>query len=269
MNNIIIENTYQCYGPIKGHLEAMKMADEGQSKSEILKKTKCTLALNNLDLFFGPEKISVVMGLSGCGKSTLVRLINGLISPTRGRIQVGDFVVNHLSKQELRDYRKSEVSMVFQNFGLFPHKTVLENVCYGLFVQDSKVKNAEMRAMRTIERVGLGGYEKHYPRELSGGMKQRVGLARALAVETPIVLMDEAFSALDPLIRSQLQDELLKLQEEQKKTIIFVSHDIREAMKIGDSIAILKEGAVVQYDTPEHIRQSPADEYVSQFFESV
>ena len=245
------------------------MAREGASKAEILERTGHTLGLRDVTLSIEEGRTFVVMGLSGCGKSTLIRHINRLIEPTAGEILVDGTDVLSLSRSELTEFRRRRASMVFQRFGLLPHRTVLQNVAYGLSVQGVPRRERDGRARRWIEAVGLAGYERSYPRELSGGMQQRVGLARALATDPEILLMDEAFSALDPLIRSDMQDQLLALQRELHKTIVFITHDLDEALKLGDRIAILRDGEVVQVGGPEELLLAPADDYVRAFTRDV
>lgn len=220
--------------------------------------------MNDLSLSISTGEIFVIMGLSGSGKSTLVRHFNRLIDPTSGAILVDGVDILQYDMEALREFRRHKISMVFQSFGLLPHKTVLDNVAYGLKCVASKQMCAE-RALHWINTVGLKGYENKYPHQLSGGMRQRVGLARALAADTDIILMDEAFSALDPLIRAEMQDQLLELQKTLHKTIVFITHDLDEAVRIGNRIAILKDGRLIQVGTPREILHSPADEYVDRF----
>ena len=248
---------------------ALKMLDEGASKNDILKKTGCTVAVSkaNIDIYDG--EIFVIMGLSGSGKSTLLRCFNQLIKPTTGSIFVNGEDVARMNKEQLVDLRRKEMSMVFQHFGLLPHRTVVSNVAFGLELQGEDKEQREEKAIQAIKTVGLEGYENMMTGELSGGMQQRVGLARALATNPAILLMDEAFSALDPLIRNQMQDELLEIQNKLKKTIVFITHDLDEALKIGDRIAIMKDGWIVQVGTPESILVEPADDYVKAFVENV
>jgi glycine betaine/proline transport system ATP-binding protein len=241
----------------------------GLDKEELLEKSNCVLGLNNINLNIKKAKIQVVMGLSGSGKSTLIRHLNRLIEPTSGEILVNDTDILKLNTKELVQFRQNNMSMVFQKFALFPHKTVLQNVGYGLAVQNIPKDEWEEKATKWINRVGLEGYETYYPGQLSGGMQQRVGLARALATDAEILLMDEAFSALDPLIRSEMQNILLDLQSELHKTIIFITHDLDEALKIGDRIAILRDGSMVQDSDPQEIIMNPADDYVSDFIKDI
>ncbi len=249
--------------------DALRLLQEGATKPEILKKTGCGVGVANVSFEVQQGEIVVVMGLSGSGKSTLVRCINRLIEPTAGTIYVDDQEVTKLGREELRALRLKKFGMVFQNFALFPHRTVCQNAEYGLEIQGVDKKARQESAYKALEQVGLKGWEESYPRQLSGGMQQRVGLARALALDPDILLMDEAFSALDPLIRSDMQDELILLQERMQKTILFISHDLDEALKLGDRIVLMKDGAIVQIGTPEQILTEPANDYVSRFVENV
>lgn len=244
---------------------ALAMAEQGAGKAEILAATGCTLALRDVTLDIAAGEVCVLMGLSGSGKSTLVRHINRLIEPSAGDIRVDGVDVRSFDAAALRDFRRTSVSMVFQGFGLLPHLDVLENVAFGLVARGETLETAHPKAMEWITAVGLEGYEKARPDALSGGMKQRVGLARALAVDTGILLMDEAFSALDPLTRADMQDLLIGLQKRLKKTVVFVTHDLDEAVRLGSRIVIMKDGAIVQTGTPEDILNHPADEYVARF----
>jgi len=265
---IEVENVTKIFGPDpKTALRRWK--EEGLSKNELLARTGHTLGLADVSLSIDKGEIFVVMGLSGSGKSTLIRHFNRLIEPTAGRILVDGSDVLTLSHRELERFRRTTMSMVFQRFGLMPHRTVLENVAYGLSVRGMSKSERSDRAMRWVEAVGLQGYENQYPTQLSGGMQQRVGLARALATDAEILLMDEAFSALDPLIRSQMQDQLIELQSELGKTVVFITHDLDEALRIGDHIAILKDGALSQVGTPPEILLNPADDYVAEFVRDV
>ena len=248
---------------------ALELVKNGIGKEELLEKSNCVLGLNNINLNIKKAKIQVVMGLSGSGKSTLIRHLNRLIEPTSGEIIVNGINILKLNTNELVQFRQNNMSMVFQKFALFPHKTVLQNVGYGLAVQNIPKDEWEEKSTRWINRVGLEGYETYYPGQLSGGMQQRVGLARALATDAEILLMDEAFSALDPLIRSEMQNILLDLQNELQKTIIFITHDLDEALKIGDRIAILRDGSMVQDSNPQEIIMNPADDYVSDFIKDI
>lgn len=249
--------------------EALKMLEKGFSKDEILRKTKCTVGVNKVNLEIEQGKIFVIMGLSGSGKSSLIRCFNRLNEPTSGKIIVNGTDITKDTNKELIEMRRKEMCMVFQKFGLLPHRTVLENVAFGLEIRGEE-KNVRLdRAKNSLETVGLKGYENQKPSELSGGMQQRVGLARALANEPQILLMDEAFSALDPLIKSDMQDELLSIQDKLKKTIVFITHDLDEAIKLGDEIAIMKDGVIEQIGSPEDILTNPATSYVEAFVENV
>ena len=268
-NDILIKvnQLYKIFGDNSN--EALDLVKDGMGKDELLEKCNCVLGLNNINLDISKAKIQVVMGLSGSGKSTLIRHLNRLIEPTSGEILVNEQDILSLSQKELVQFRQNNMSMVFQKFALFPHKTVLQNVGYGLAIQNIPVNEWDERAKKWISRVGLDGYETYYPGQLSGGMQQRVGLARALATDAEILLMDEAFSALDPLIRSEMQNILLDLQNELHKTIIFITHDLDEALKIGDRIAILRDGSMVQDSDPQKIIMKPADDYVSDFIKDI
>jgi len=244
---------------------ALEMAEQGAGKAEILAATGCTLALRDVSLDMAAGEVCVLMGLSGSGKSTLVRHINRLIEPSAGDIHVDGVDVRALDARGLREYRRRQVSMVFQGFGLLPHLDVLENVAFGLMARGEDRQTALNKAREWIAAVGLEGYEKARPDALSGGMKQRVGLARALAVETGILLMDEAFSALDPLTRADMQDLLQGLQQRLKRTIVFVTHDLDEAVRLGNRIVIMKDGEIIQTGTPEDILSHPANDYVARF----
>lgn len=267
METIKVSNLYKIFGAKTKR--AMELVREGFGKDEILKKTGCTVGVNNVSFEVIKGEIFVLMGLSGSGKSTVLRCLNRLIMPTSGSIELDGTDIVKMSQEELLKMRRSKMSMVFQHFGLFPHRTTVQNVEYGLEISGVDKKERNEKALKAIEQVGLKGYENQRPNELSGGMQQRVGLARALANDSEILLMDEAFSALDPLIRSNLQDELLDLQSELKKTIVFITHDLDEALKLGDRIGILKDGEVVQIGTPEEILTHPADDYVRAFVQNV
>ncbi|WP_417533865.1 quaternary amine ABC transporter ATP-binding protein [Marinobacterium stanieri] len=264
---IQVENLYKLFG--NNPKKHMSLVHEGKSKDEILAATGHTLGLKNINLSINAGEIFVIMGLSGSGKSTLIRHFNRLIDPTEGVIKVEGTDVMQLGKKELEEFRRHKMSMVFQRFGLLPHKTVLENVAYGLRIQGVAKSEALQRARQWLETVGLAGYEEQFPAQLSGGQQQRVGLARALCTDAEILLMDEAFSALDPLIRSEMQDQLVQLQEKLHKTIIFITHDLDEALRLGDRIAILKDGEVVQQGEPEEILLHPATDYVEAFVRDV
>lgn len=245
------------------------MVQAGKGKDEILAETGHTVGLNNVSLTIEKGEIFVIMGLSGSGKSTLIRHFNRLIEPTAGSIVVDGVDVVDLDAKALERFRRTKMSMVFQRFGLFPHRTVIENTAYGLEVQGVDKPARYAKAKEWLETVGLSGYEDSYPSQLSGGMQQRVGLARALCTDPEILLMDEAFSALDPLIRSGMQDQLIELQEKLNKTIVFITHDLDEALRIGDKIAILKDGVLSQVGRPEEILLHPADDYVEAFVRDV
>ena len=269
MDDVIVKinGLFKLFGPQA--TRHMSLVHQGRSKQEILETTSHTLGLRNINLSIKRGEISVIMGLSGSGKSTLIRHFNRLIDPTEGSIVIDGVDIMSLSQRDLEEFRRNKMSMVFQNFGLFPHKTVLENVAYGLAVQKIQKKIRLERAANWVETVGLSGYENMYPYQLSGGQQQRVGLARALATDVEILLMDEAFSALDPLIRSEMQDQLIGLQEKLKKTIIFITHDLDEALRLGANISILKDGELVQTGRPEEILISPANDYVEAFVKDV
>lgn len=263
MGEIKISNVTKIFG--SNTKRALALLHQGFDKAAILEQTQCQVGLNNISLDIEAGKIFVVMGLSGSGKSTLVRHVNRLIEPTSGAILFDNENILELGAQALRQFRMRRVSMVFQSFGLMPHRTVLQNIVYGQRVRGISKSAARPIGMRWIEAVGLSGYEDKYPQQLSGGMKQRVGLARALAADTDVILMDEAFSALDPLIRADMQDQLLQLQQGLGKTIIFITHDLDEAIRIGSKIAILKDGQLIQVGPPAEILGAPADDYVARF----
>lgn len=270
MATIQVDGLWKIFGGEPG--EARRLAQEdGRSKAEVKAETGSVIAVNNARFEVEEEEIFVVMGLSGSGKSTLLRCVNRLIEPTFGEIRVDGNDVTKLDDDELRQLRRSKMSMVFQNFGLFPHRSVLGNVEYGLEISGVATQERREKARRTLDLVGLDGYEDSNPSELSGGMQQRVGLARALVNDPEILLMDEAFSALDPLIRTDMQDELLALQTEWDPacTILFITHDLDEALKMGDRIAIMKGGRVAQIGTPTEILTNPADDYVRSFVKNV
>ena len=267
MSKIEINNVYKIFGPKPN--QVLEMVKGGSGKDEILEKTGHTVGLDNVSLKIEEGETFVCMRLSGSGKSTLIRHLNRLIDPTDGEILVEGTNVMSLNKEKLIEFRRHKMSMVFQRFGLFPHKTVLQNVGYGLEMQGIDPEKRNSVAMEKIEAVGLSGFENQYPNQLSGGMQQRVGLARALATDTDIMLMDEAFSALDPLIRSDMQKQLLDLQAQLKKTIVFITHDLDESLRLGDHIGILNAGKLVQVGTPVEIVMNPADDYVEAFVKDV
>lgn len=269
MENIIIkvENVSKVFG--KNPSKGIELLNSGKTKQEILKETGMTVGVKQASFEVHSGEIFVIMGLSGSGKSTLVRLLNRLIEPTSGSIMVGGKDLVKMKSDELKEVRRKKMSMVFQRFALFPHRNILENAAYGLEVQGISKNEREAKAQESLELVGLKGYENSYPGELSGGMQQRVGLARALANNPDVLLMDEAFSALDPLIRKDMQNELIELQDQMQKTIIFITHDLDEALRIGDRIALMKDGEIVQIGTPEDIMTNPANDYVERFVEDV
>lgn len=267
MVKITLKKVYKIFG---GDPEtALALLGQGVAKTEIFERTGQVVGVMDASFDIRAGEIFVIMGLSGSGKSTLVRLLNRLIEPTAGEIVVDGEDVARLSDDKLRAFRRRKMSMVFQSFALMPHLNVIDNAAFGLELSGVPAAARRERASIALDRVGLKSYAQSYPDELSGGMKQRVGLARALANDPDILLMDEAFSALDPLIRAEMQDQLLDLQAQQKRTIVFISHDLDEAMRIGDRIAIMEGGRIVQVGTPEDILRNPADEYVSAFFRSV
>ena len=249
--------------------DALTLLRKGVSKEEILERTKCTVGVNRASFEIKEREIFVIMGLSGSGKSTLIRCLNRLNEPTDGKVIFDNHDITRDTNKQLLETRRTEMSMVFQKFGLLPHRTILENAAFGLEIRGEEKQVREEKAKKALETVGLRGYESQYPAELSGGMQQRVGLARALANDPDVLLMDEAFSALDPLIKSDMQDELLAIQNKLHKTIVFITHDLDEAIKIGDRIAIMKDGVVEQIGTAEEILTSPASEYVEAFVEKV
>ncbi|PSN20422.1 glycine/betaine ABC transporter ATP-binding protein [filamentous cyanobacterium CCP5] len=258
-----IENLVKIYGENPQH--ALHLFREGGNRDEILGATGNVLGVADVSLSINEGELFVIMGLSGSGKSTLVRCINRLIDPTSGHVYIDDEDIVKVSKERLREIRRTKISMVFQRFGLFPHKSVLDNVQYGLEVRGIDADVRRQKALDTLEVVGLRQWADYLPSALSGGMQQRVGLARALATDAPILLMDEAFGALDPLIRRGMQEELIRLQRDLQKTIIFISHDIQESLKIGDRVAIMKDGYMVQVGTPQEIVTNPADDYIREF----
>ncbi|SET29993.1 quaternary amine ABC transporter ATP-binding protein [Paracoccus homiensis] len=266
-HDIEIRNLYKIFGPNAAkHVESVR---NGMTKEELKAQHNHVLGLDDINLTIPAGKIQVVMGLSGSGKSTLIRHINRLIDPTAGELLFDGQDIAKMSETELREFRRQRTGMVFQKFALFPHWTVLENTTYGLNVRGVSRREAEERARRWISRVGLDGFEESYPNQLSGGMQQRVGLARALTNDAEILLMDEAFSALDPLIRTDMQSVLLDLQSELKKTIVFITHDLDEALRLGERIAILRDGKIIQQGTGEQIVLRPKDDYIASFVRDV
>ena len=264
---VLCQNLWKIFGP--DPQQVLSNIDDGATKQKVLEETGHVIAVKDVSFEVYENEIFVIMGLSGSGKSTLVRCINRLIEPTSGMVLIDGVDIAQMNNAELRQLRRHKLSMVFQNFGLLPHRSVLDNVVFGLELRREKRKERQKKAARAIEMVGLKGWEKSRIYELSGGMQQRVGLARSLAVDSEIILMDEPFSALDPLIRRQMQDEFINLRSVVKKTVIFITHDLIEALKLGDRIAIMKDGEIVQIGTPEEIVSQPADDYVSEFVRDV
>ncbi|VTR24259.1 Glycine betaine/L-proline transport ATP-binding protein ProV [Serratia fonticola] len=262
-----VKNLYKIFGE---HPErAFKLIDKGLTKDQLLEKTGLSLGVKNASLAIEEGEIFVIMGLSGSGKSTLVRLLNRLIEPTRGEVLIDGEDISKISDAALRTVRRNKISMVFQSFALMPHMNVLNNTAFGMELAGIPLQERQEKALDALRQVGLENYANAYPDELSGGMRQRVGLARAMANDPDILLMDEAFSALDPLIRAEMQDELVKLQAKHQRTIVFISHDLDEAMRIGDRIAIMQGGEVIQVGTPDEILNNPANDYVRTFFRGV
>ena len=264
---IEVENLTKVFG--RHPKQAIELLDQGKSKEEILQETGQTVGVNRASFSVEEGEIFVIMGLSGSGKSTLVRLLNRIIEPTQGNIYVNGENLSEMDKKALREVRRKKMSMVFQKFALFPNRTILENAEFGLEIQKVPKEERQEKATKALELVGLGSYLEQKPEQLSGGMQQRVGLARALANDPEVLLMDEAFSALDPLIRKDMQDELIDLQSTMQKTIIFITHDLNEALKMGDRIALMRDGSIVQIGTPEEILVNPANDYVEKFVEDV
>ncbi len=264
---ITVENLYKIFGP--SAKSGIALLRQGLGKERLLREHGLAVGINNASFSIDPGQFLVVMGLSGSGKSTLIRCLNRLIEPTAGKILIDGVDVTTLDEKALREVRQHKFGMVFQKFALFPHRTVLKNAEYGLEIQGVAPEERARKALESLDLVGLKDWADAYPEQLSGGMQQRVGLARALALDPDILLMDEAFSALDPLIRREMQDELLALQSRVNKTIVFITHDLDEALKLGDTIIIMKDGVIVQQGTPEEILTSPADDYVEKFIENV
>ncbi|MBD8164222.1 glycine betaine/L-proline ABC transporter ATP-binding protein ProV [Erwinia persicina] len=262
-----VKNLYKVFG--ENPERAFKHIEKGISKEALLEKTGLSLGVKNASLAIEEGEIFVIMGLSGSGKSTMVRLLNRLIEPTRGQVIIDGEDIAKISDSALRQVRRNKISMVFQSFALMPHMTVLNNAAFGMELAGIPLQERQEKALDALRQVGLDNYAHAYPDELSGGMRQRVGLARALAINPDILLMDEAFSALDPLIRTEMQDELVKLQSRHQRTIVFISHDLDEAMRIGDRIAIMQGGEVIQVGTPDEILNNPANDYVRTFFRGV
>lgn len=267
MSKIHVKNLTKVFGDRPQ--DGLERLNKGETKKQILEETGMTVGVNKASFTVESGEVFVIMGLSGSGKSTLIRLVNRLIEPTAGEVMIDGENLTMMDGADLLETRRKKLGMVFQNFGLLPHRDVLSNVAYGLELQNVNKQDREERALGAIADVGLKGYERSYPKELSGGMQQRVGIARALANDTDILLMDEAFSALDPIIRKEMQDELLVLQKRLDKTILFITHDLDEALKLGDRIAIMKDGEIVQIGTAEEILENPADDYVATFVEDV
>ncbi|KAF1078654.1 glycine betaine/L-proline ABC transporter ATP-binding protein [Methanogenium sp. MK-MG] len=264
---VSVRNLTKIFG--KRPEDALRLVDQGKKKQEIFEETQQNVALRSLSFDVYEGELFVLMGLSGCGKSTLLRCINRLIEPTSGAVEIDGVNIVAMNADELRQVRRTKIGMIFQGFALLPHRTILENVAFGLEIQGIPLEEREQKAREAIDLVGLSGYEESYPSGLSGGMQQRVGLARALASDADILLMDEAFSALDPMIRRDMQDELIELQARLNKTIIFVSHDLDEALKLGDRIALMKDGVIAQIGTAEDLLQNPSCDYVERFVEDV
>ncbi|HEN2763338.1 TPA: glycine betaine/L-proline ABC transporter ATP-binding protein [Streptococcus agalactiae] len=268
MTNILeVKNLTKIFG--KKQKAALEMVKQGKSKTEILEKTGATVGVYDASFEIKEGEIFVIMGLSGSGKSTLVRMLNRLIDPSSGNIYLDGKDITKMNVEDLRNIRRHDINMVFQNFGLFPHRTILENTEFGLEMRGVSKEERTMLAEKALDNAGLLPFKDQYPSQLSGGMQQRVGLARALANSPKILLMDEAFSALDPLIRREMQDELLDLQDTNKQTIIFISHDLNEALRIGDRIALMKDGEIMQIGTGEEILTNPANDFVREFVEDV
>lgn len=264
---ITCRNVWKVFGP--NPKRALETLDKSASRATVQEETGHVVAVKDVSFDIQEGETFVVMGLSGSGKSTLVRCISQLIEPTAGEVVIDGDDVTKLSDKQLIDLRRHKMAMVFQHFGLFPHRTVLDNIAFGLEVRGEDKAARNQRAMEVIDLVGLSGWHDNYPRELSGGMQQRVGLARAMATDPEILIFDEPFSALDPLIRREMQDELIDLQSKLKKTMVFITHDFLEAIKMGDNIAIMKDGEIVQIGTPEEIVANPIDQYVADFTEDV
>ncbi|MGZ0178739.1 MAG: quaternary amine ABC transporter ATP-binding protein [Acidimicrobiales bacterium] len=263
-----VENVFKIFGS-QPRGRALELAKSGITKNDVQAATGHVVGMSDVSFNVYPGEIFVIMGLSGSGKSTAIRTVNKLLDITDGKVWFEDIDVQALSGTALQDFRREKMSMVFQHFALFPHRSVIDNAGYGLKVKGLEKRDRDTQSMVALDLVGLGAFAHSYPHELSGGMQQRVGLARALAADTPIMLMDEAFSALDPLIRRQMQDEMMEIQKELEKTILFITHDLNEALRIGDRVCIMKDGAVVQIGTPEEILTQPATGYVAEFVQDV
>jgi len=269
MASIQINHLSKIFGQPKAVEKAVQMLKENKDPKEIGLETNTTIALNDVSFTIEDQELFVIVGLSGSGKSTLIRCLNLLNQPTLGEILIDGQEITQLKKQELREYRRKRVSMVFQHFGLLSHRSIVKNVEYGLEIQGVDKETRTQKAYETIEIVGLKGWETKKPHQLSGGMKQRVGLARAIVTEPEILLMDEPYSALDPLIRREMQNELLTLEDYINRTIVFITHDMNEAFKMGDRIALMKDGKIVQIGTPQEFFSKPADDYVIDFIADV
>ncbi|MCY3768657.1 MAG: glycine betaine/L-proline ABC transporter ATP-binding protein [Gammaproteobacteria bacterium] len=264
---IVCNHIWKIFGP--NPESTLKGLDRALTRAQILEQTGHVVGVRDMSFRVEQGETFVVMGLSGSGKSTLVRCLHRLIEPTAGEVLIDGEDVTRMKESELIELRRNKMSMVFQHFGLFPHRRIVDNIAFGLEIRGAGKPERTEKAMEVLEMVGLGGWENHYPRELSGGMQQRVGLARAMAVDPEILIFDEPFSALDPLIRREMQDELLSLQKRVQKTMVFITHDFLEAIKMGDHIAIMKDGETSQIGTPEELVASPADDYVREFTEDV
>lgn len=264
---IVLNRVFKVFG--SDPEKAMRLVGKGKTKQEVLTETGQSIGVFDVSLSINEGEIFVIMGLSGSGKSTLVRMLNGLIKPTSGKININGENIVDIDDKRLRQLRRKDISMVFQSFALMPHMTVAENASFGLELEGVSLADRQKAAKEALELVGLADWGDKYPAELSGGMQQRVGLARALAADPSILLMDEAFSALDPIIRTEMQTEILSLQEIKRRTIVFISHDLDESMRLGDRIAIMKDGQVIQIGTPEEILRYPANDYVRQFISNV
>ena len=264
---LVCKGLYKIFGPRPD--KAHELVQQGKSKAEIFQETGNTVGVRDANFSVHEGEVFVVMGLSGSGKSTIVRMLNRLIDPTYGSVEVDGQDIANINNDDLINVRRNKMAMVFQSFALMPHQTVIDNACFGLEVAGVDRAERHRRALKSLEAVGLKANANSFPSELSGGMKQRVGLARALTNDPTVMLMDEAFSALDPLIRTEMQDELLRLQKESKRTVVFITHDLDEAMRIGDRIAVMEDGRIVQIGTPQEIVSQPADDYVSAFFKGV
>lgn len=261
-----VQHLYKVFGHVVD--KGLALARQGTPNEDILRQTGCAVALRDVSLHINDHELLVIMGLSGSGKSTLLRCLNRLIEPTSGSVELDGQDITHLPEKQMLAVRQKSFGMVFQNFALFPHRDVLANVGYGLELMGMPPEERQQKALEALDVVGLRDWAARYPDQLSGGMQQRVGLARALALDSDILLMDEAFSALDPLIRREMQDELLSLQRDLRKTIVFITHDLDEALKLGDRIVVLRDGQIVQIGTPEALLMQPADEYVRRFVSS-